>query len=1564
VSWTIANQGTGATTSREWIDGFYLSTDAVFSPDSDTSPIGYYRQKSLGAGESYTWSGLKVDLYGLTPGKYYLFLAVDRWYGELDNVQGESEETNNVSAPVPIEILPPANTDLVVSDIYITEPPDSGGFVGISWTVTNQGTEIATGGWWDSVYLSRDEVYDDQDQYLTDAFIDSQTALASNGSYSTQQTVYLPNDLGDLSDYYLIVATDLENSQSENNNNNNTKAIPLISRERSDLIVASITAPDQANIGDTIDVSWVVQNQGTGTAIGSPDYYYYDGLNYWWDNVYLSSDHILDDSDRLLESLYISNQPPLAPGLEYGTGATVNLPDDLSGNYFLIASADDYNLERESDENNNTLARPISITNDRPDLAISATETPRTVNAGSSFQVSWTVKNQGTVAANANWYDNVYLSNDATYDSSDYYLTDQYIDSQTPLAANGTYTINRSVTLPSNVVGDRYLLFIADQNNYQGEIDETNNVLAVPITINGADLIVSAYSAPSQTSLGSTIDLSWTVKNQGKAIATADWYDYVYLSRDTLLDNSDSQVTSEYISTQTPLAVEKTYTINRSVTLSNSLPAGQLYLIFATDRDNYQLETSETNNILAVPITIAGPDLILSAATAPDSAILNSNIDVSWTVTNQGTISANADWSDYIYVSSDPLYDSSDIYVNSFYRKNSLTANLSYSQNRTITLPANSGTGDRYLLFVTDINKSQGETDDNNNVKAVPIKLSAPDLKIVSATAPSTAILNQNINVSWTVKNSGTVNAPANWYDYVYVSNDDKWDTSDLQVGAGSQYIDSQTPLAADGTYTISKNITIPTNAATGNRYLIFYADRNNYQGETDENNNTFVIPISLTAPDLIISEVTAPQTGIVGGQIQVTWKVTNQGTVDAPTDWYDDVYLSSDQWLNYSYYYYSDDIFLGRESITTQTPLAPNGSYSITKTFTLPNTGIYYNNLLENSYLIFATDRGSQQGETNENNNLKVVPITLQKPDLLVTDATAPIQADNGSTISVSWTVKNQGTVPANADWYDTVLLSQDNQLGNDTYLNQEYISTQTPLAADGSYTINRNLTLPSSSSFSGDGYLLFVTDYGYNYYNYYGQYQQAETNENNNVKAVAITLGVPDLTVASFTAPNTAILGSTVNVAWTVKNQGNVSAKADWYDKIYISDDQILGGTDTLVTEELIYSQTPLAANGSYTINKDIFLPSTATGNRYLLLVTDGSSNQGETNENNNVKAIPITLTAPDLIVSDVTAPTQASSGGMMDVSWKVTNQGNVEAPADWQDYVYLSDDQNLDYSDTLVTSESIATQTPLAAGGSYTINKNITLPNRPSGNYYLLFATDRNDKQGETNNNNNVKAVPISIGIPDLTITNATAPQRASAGETITLSWTVKNQGTTPANANWYDYVYVSSDQVVDSSDISIVSEYIDSQTPLAADGSYTATRNITLPNNAALVGDRYLIFVTDGNQNQPETSEGNNRLIIPINFSASDLTITNVTAPNTAVVGSNINVSWTVKNQGNGAANGNWYDYIYVSNDASLDNSYQISKSMTDIHARMLAKPAFVVTRIKKNGILLVIFSHLR
>ncbi|MFM6403361.1 MAG: CARDB domain-containing protein, partial [Microcystis sp.] len=145
--------------------------------------------------------------------------------------------------------------------------------------------------------------------------------------------------------------------------------------------------------------------------------------------------------------------------------------------------------------------------------------------------------------------------------------------------------------------------------------------------------------------------------------------------------------------------------------------------------------------------------------------------------------------------------------------------------------------------------------------------------------------------------------------------------------------------------------------------------------------------------------------------------------------------------------------------------------------------------------------------------------------------------------------------------------------------------------------------------------------------------------------------------------------------------------------------------------------------------------------------------------------------------------------------------------------------------------------------------------------TGDRYLLFVDDGSRNQSETNENNNVQAIAINFSASDLTITNATAPSTAVVGSNINVSWTVKNQGNGAANGNWYDYIYVSNDAILDNSDTYITQEYIDSQTPLAADGSYTITRNITLPNNVAFTGDRYLLFVTDGSRNQSETNENN-------------------------------------------------------------------------------------------------------
>ncbi|OYD86629.1 hypothetical protein CDG77_33995 [Nostoc sp. 'Peltigera membranacea cyanobiont' 213] len=96
----------------------------------------------------------------------------------------------------------------------------------------------------------------------------------------------------------------------------------------------------------------------------------------------------------------------------------------------------------------------------------------------------------------------------------------------------------------------------------------------------------------------------------------------------------------------------------------------------------------------------------------------------------------------------------------------------------------------------------------------------------------------------------------------------------------------------------------------------------------------------------------------------------------------------------------------------------------------------------------------------------------------------------------------------------------------------------------------------------------------------------------------------------------------GSSIGVSWTVENQGNdVTDATTWYDAIYLSEDNTFDVTDTFLSR--VSKQTLLAVNAKYTVDHTITLPKTATGNQYLLFVTDEKYYQLEGDENNNVFA-----------------------------------------------------------------------------------------------------------------------------------------------------------------------------------------------------------------------------------------------------------------------------------------------------------------------------------------------------
>ncbi len=952
------------------------------------------------------------------------------------------------------------------------------------------------------------------------------------------------------------------------------------------------------------------------------------------------------------------------------------------------------------------------------------------------------------------------------------------------------------------------------------------------------------------------------------------------------------------------------------MTISTSGLVGSLYLLVVANAYGDQPETDGNayyspgaNNVYASPITVGAPDLAITTATAPASAVVgnDSSIAVSYTVANQGAVNANGSWSDYLYVSDKPTYDSSTEYVTSLhYNYSALAAGSSYTQNSNVTLPV-TATGSRYLLFVTNAYGSISESDaagsvDANDVYALPIALNVPDVDLApsNAAAPAAATVGQSIAVSFDVANQGGEAAATGWSDLVYYSTKPTYDSSAVSVG---YFYPSQVPLGAGASYIDSGNVTLPSSLPIGAGYLLFVVDAYGDQGESDKTNNVVSLPITLAAADLAVTAVTAPSSAAFDSLISVSWTVTNQGGVAAPGNWTDAVYISSQPYWQYG----ATQIATFNES--SHSGLAPGADYTDTRNITIPS---YLRS--GDVYLIVRSDVYSSTGDANRQNNFFATPIHLSPSaaDLTVSSATAPATGVLGGSIAVSWTVTNQGTKDASSNWYDTVYLSTKPTFDN-TAVSLHALSAppagSSPLAPGASYTLNDNLYLPGSTT--GALYLLFVTNSNHN---------QSESDSTNDVYALPITIAAPDLSVSTASAPAAAALGQTVSVSWTTTNSGGAAAPAIWYDAVYVSSKSTFDGTATLIDSFYEGAHAGLGAAGSYTDTRNIVLPATGLGQRYLLFVADVFHAQPETNEANNFYAVPITLAAPDLTVAAASAPAAAELGSPIAVSWTVQNSSSVAAPAAWHDAVYVSSVPTLDGTATLVAQFDESAQAGLAGGTSYTDSQSITLPSTAIGQRYLLFVTDNDHGQPQTSTANDVYAVPITLSGADLAVTNVAAPSIAALGSTVELSWTVTNQGNAAAQANWSDAVYLSNTNVLDGSAV-YVGSFPAGAAPLAAGASYALSQSVTIPNTA--LGRRFLLIAADSGQQQAESSELNNTLALPIQLAQVDLAVGSVSAPASANFGDTISVSWTATNAGATAINQPWSDRIYLSSSGTLD-----------------------------------------
>ncbi|TVR49274.1 MAG: hypothetical protein EA425_12650, partial [Puniceicoccaceae bacterium] len=248
--------------------------------------------------------------------------------------------------------------------------------------------------------------------------------------------------------------------------------------------------------------------------------------------------------------------------------------------------------------------------------------------------------------------------------------------------------------------------------------------------------------------------------------------------------------------------------------------------------------------------------------------------------------------------------------------------------------------------------------------------------------------------------------------------------------------------------------------------------------------------------------------------------------------------------------------------------------------------------------------------------------------PDLVPTAFTAPAEGLTQTTVTVSWTVKNEGSAPAAGTWTDRVHLSPDGEFSS-AHPVLAAVTFTGSLGPGESYSRSAEIVLPV---LAGDYSLIFVA-------NADAQLDEAGDRANNLVAApIAIEFGpLPDLAPSAVAGPAEARPGDSVTVTWTTTNHGDATSFGPWIEQILLSDDDVIGD-DRFLTAITI--PDPLAPGEAATRSRTVNLPISGAASdgevRFVVRVDPLDSVLESDLANNTAIAAAPTVVAPGLTLS----------------------------------------------------------------------------------------------------------------------------------------------------------------------------------------------------------------------------------------------------------------------------------------------------------------------------------------
>jgi hypothetical protein len=471
----------------------------------------------------------------------------------------------------------------------------------------------------------------------------------------------------------------------------------------------------------------------------------------------------------------------------------------------------------------------------------------------------------------------------------------------------------------------------------------------------------------------------------------------------------------------------------------------------------------------------------------------------------------------------------------------------------------------------------------------------------------------QQLLLTMTVTNIGNGSASGNWHDaWLLCSNA----SPDSAVPNGGFEIPNcfctRPTVPPNGSYMVSNSFKLPL-LPPATYYLIGIPNNEDNAFETNYANNLSPpVPIPLGVPDMVPVSVGWSGQPTAGQQLLLTMTVTNVGNGFAGGNWHDAWLLCSNA---------SPDSVVPNgvleipNCFCTRPTLLPNGSYTVSNSFMLPDVppATYY--------LIGMPNNEDNVFETNyANNTSQAVSIPLGVPDLVPVSVGWSGQPTAGQQLLLNMVVTNLGSGFVGGNWHDEWLLCSNTSpasvVPGGTLEAPNCFCTRPTLLPNGSYLASYNPQLPGVPP---------ATYYLIGYPNNEGNV--FETNYANNYSvALAITIGTADFIATNLSIGSPAIAGMDLAVSFAVTNISTNAYSSYWYDGVTLSTSATLAGAITNWDWYGYHSTTP---GGGYLQNQVIHLPGIAAGNYYLIAQADDRTNISDSDRANNLQALSVIVT-----------------------------------------------------------------------------------------------------------------------------------------------------------------------------------------------------------------------------------------------------------------------------------------------------------------------------------------------